>query len=121
MRYRRHESLRYVFKDPIPAHFKIIKVDNTPVNTSEGPGTIMDMSPGGLKLSANFRIPLRSKIQLSIRTTIANIQLQFAADLLWAKENPDSYHYGVGFINDHHEEVVEVLKKFRKSTPEERE
>ncbi|UOQ43814.1 PilZ domain-containing protein [Halobacillus salinarum] len=113
MRYRRQETLRYEFQEPVPAHFKIIKVKHTPLNSSEGPCTIVDLSTGGLKIASPLRIPMRDNLQLLIRTTIANIQLQFAAKVIWTKKLNGSYHYGLGFIDDHHEEIKEVLKKYR--------
>lgn len=116
MRYRRQETLRYTFGDPRPATFKIIKIGNRIVSTSAGNGLVLDISPGGMKLSTEVNIPLNMKVQLYVQTTIAEIPLSFTADVMWSAEVDGEYHYGLSFIEDVGEVVVQALKKYRKKS-----
>lgn len=113
MRYRRHETLRYSFQDPPSARYKIIRVDGKQVNSSTGNGHIIDISPGGMKLATSVQIPLQKQVQLFVQTKIADVDLSFTADVIWTKPFKKDHHYGLDFIGDHHEEVVQALKKLR--------
>ncbi|UOR13394.1 PilZ domain-containing protein [Halobacillus amylolyticus] len=114
MRYKRHETLRYQFKDPIPASFKIIKIDDHHVDTAQGNGHIINMSPGGLRLATNLKLPAKQKIQLFVETTILNHSLHFISDVVWTKALGSAQHYGLTFIDDHHKEIMKILKEYQK-------
>ncbi|KHE70762.1 PilZ domain-containing protein [Halobacillus sp. BBL2006] len=118
MRYRRHETLRYSFEEPNPAIFKIIKVGEKQVNSSSGPAQVVDISPGGMKLFTSVHIPLTSNVQVFVQTSIAHVDLSFTADVVWVKQARKGYHYGLDFIGDHQQEVVQALKKLRKTSTE---
>ncbi|MCA0984100.1 PilZ domain-containing protein [Halobacillus yeomjeoni] len=118
MRYRRKETLRYTFGDPRPANFKITKIDSRTVSTSMGKAEVLDISPGGMKLSTEVNVPLTMKVQLLVQTTIADIPLTFTADVMWSKEVDGFYHYGLQFIEDQGETVIQALKKYRKQESE---
>ncbi|UOQ92549.1 PilZ domain-containing protein [Halobacillus shinanisalinarum] len=114
MRYKRHETLRYKFKDPLPASFKIIKIDDHAVDTTQGHGHIINMSPGGLRLAINLKLPAKQKVQLFVETTILNHSLHFISDVVWTKPVGSTQHYGLIFIDDHHEEIMKILKEYHK-------
>ncbi|MGP4075383.1 PilZ domain-containing protein [Halobacillus sp. K22] len=111
MRYRRNETLRYTFDEPLPAAFKLIKVDKKPVNSSMGSGRVIDISPGGMKLASDVHIPTSKTVHLFVTTSIAGQDLSFTAEVIWSKPARGQYHYGLDFIGDHHEEVIQSLKK----------
>ncbi|RWZ58184.1 PilZ domain-containing protein [Halobacillus fulvus] len=118
MRYRRHETLRYTFETPIPASFKIIKVDGKKTNTSSGKAHILDISPGGLKMATEMKISLEKPIQFFVETTISGINLTITANGIWSKPFGKSHHYGLDFLEDYHEDVVKALKAYKKQRVE---
>lgn len=118
MRYRRHETLRYTFETPPPASFKLIKVGEKHVHSSTGAGQVIDISPGGMKLFTTVHIPSEKKVQLFVHTSIAYVNLSFTADVVWGNQVKDGYHYGLDFIEDHQDKVIQALKNFRKTSSE---
>lgn len=114
MRYRRHEIIRYTFPEPRPATYQIVKVGGKAIHSSVGEGAIIDMSPGGMKLSTTVHISLEQTIQFQIQTTIANVHLSIMANGVWGKKVGKNYHYGLDFLDNYNEEVVQALKAFRK-------
>ncbi|MGP4067245.1 PilZ domain-containing protein [Halobacillus sp. B29] len=111
MRYRRNETLRYTFEEPLSAGFKLIKVDKKSVNSSMGSGSVIDISPGGMRLASGVHIPTSKTVHLFVATSLAGHDLSFTAEVIWMKPAHGQYHYGLDFIGDHQEEVIQALKK----------
>lgn len=118
MRYRRHETLRYSFEQPVEATYKIIKVGGRSIQSSMGEAHILDLSPGGMKISSPFHISLEKKVQFFVETSIAGIDLAITANGIWCKKVRGRYHYGLDFLEDYHEDVVKALKEYRKNQPQ---
>lgn len=116
MRYRRHETLRYTFKEPIEAKYRIEKVGGRSIQSSFGEAHIIDISPGGMKLSTSMNISLDKKVQFFVQTTLAGLHLEMTADGIWCKKVNGEYHYGLDFLEDYDEDVVAALKIFQKTS-----
>ncbi|WP_163529209.1 PilZ domain-containing protein [Halobacillus ihumii] len=114
MRYKRQEILRYDFKEMIPAYFKVVNHNEESAYPSQGSGQIVNISAGGLLLATSFKLPAKRNIQLFLETTILHHTLHFISEIVWTKQVGTTYHYGLRFLDDHHDEVIKVLKEYQK-------
>ncbi|WP_079479311.1 PilZ domain-containing protein [Halobacillus salinus] len=114
MRYRRHETLRYRFDEPVEAKYRIVKVGGRTIQSSLGNAHIIDLSPGGMKLSTDMNISLEKKVQFFVQTTLAGKEIEVTANGVWCKKVHGNYHYGLDFLEDYDQDVVTALKTFRK-------
>ncbi|MCA0971890.1 PilZ domain-containing protein [Halobacillus litoralis] len=115
MRYRRHETLRYQFTEPVEAKYRIVKLGGRSIQSSFGKAHILDLSPGGMRLATSFNIPLDKPVQFFIQTTLAGVELGVTANVIWCKRTNGEYWYGLDFLEDYDQDVVNALKSFRKS------
>lgn len=118
MKYKRETAFRYTFKEPLPAFFKIVMIDNKLVETSEGYAKIIDISPRGLKLNSELDIPNTEerRIKLSIRFSINDEDFLFVGDIVWKKQEGKTINYGIElFVDDSAEiEIIKQLKIYSK-------
>ncbi|KHF41802.1 PilZ domain-containing protein [Halalkalibacter okhensis] len=118
MPYRRNDAFRYVFKHPIDAKFKIIKVADKEVASSEGSLKIVDISQGGLRGNSTLALP-----DPKDATVLLEISLQLNSEILllhgavvWKQALTYSFEYGVEFeLNeDQGTSLLNELKKYAK-------
>lgn len=118
MRYNRKSPLRYVFGVPVEAYFKIIKVDDRDVTSSEGKAEIINISQDGMKIISDLNIPdvTSKKISLSIRFVLNDSELLYNGEIVWKKEKVKKTEYGIHMkLNeDEREQLIEQLKIFTK-------
>lgn len=116
MIFRRQESFRYTFNKPIDCLFKIIKVDDLPINTDFGKGQIIDISPSGLKMMTllNLTTSLK-KIDVEVHFTIDNSPYEVPGVIQWQKKEFSKGQYSYGIKLEINEEtaskIVDGLKK----------
>lgn len=118
MRYNRKAPLRYAFGVPIEAFFKIIKLDDRDVNSSEGKAEIINISQDGMKMMTDLNIPdvTSKKIGLLIRFVMNESELNYRGEIVWKKEKVKKTEYGIHmYLNeDEREELIEQLKIYAK-------
>ncbi|MCT2535251.1 PilZ domain-containing protein [Aquibacillus koreensis] len=114
MRYKREEAFRYSFKEPILALFYIKEIDGKKVKSSEGPASIMNISPEGAKIHSSFNMPMKtsSSTHLSITFELNGNYLTVDGTIVWKKENAKGFDYGIDLdIDDETKNtLVEHLK-----------
>ncbi|WP_163969386.1 PilZ domain-containing protein [Oceanobacillus halotolerans] len=116
MRSKREEAFRYTFGRPLPAFFKITKIDDDLVTTAEGNAEIIDISPSGLKIHSQLTIPDTDQktIEISIRFTLNDEELNYHGIIVW-KDRLN--HYGIDLLTDEEEQqnLIEQLKIYSKN------
>lgn len=116
MIFRRQESFRYTFNTPIDCLFKIIKVDDSPINTDFGKGQIIDISPNGLKMMTLLNLsPSLKKIEVEVHFSINNNPYEVLGVLQWQKKEFSKGQYSYGIKLETNEDtasrIVDGLKK----------
>lgn len=118
MRYKREEYFRYNFGEPIPALFKIEKIDGHSVESSYGEADIRDLSPGGLKIATMLKIHdiKRKDIQISARFKLNDEELTIQGIIVWSKDGVNTVEYGIEFVPDQNvaESLIKQLKVYSK-------
>src|SRR5690625_971394 len=101
-RYKRKETFRYTFEEPIAALFEIIGIDDHTVSSSKGKAKILNISPHGIKLNSPLNIPEtdHKSIQLTISFELNNKQLNVNGEIVWKKPKGISVDYGIDLIID---------------------
>ncbi|MCP3029042.1 PilZ domain-containing protein [Halobacillus sp. A5] len=117
MRYQRQESLRYTFKTPPPTEFTIIQIKDYPVQTSHGSGTILNLSPNGLLLFTKLKMPFNKHVRLLLQTAFFQQTTEWKAEVVWGKQAGAYYHYGLALLDDHHQEIINLLKQHKPQEP----
>ncbi|GGF24557.1 hypothetical protein GCM10010954_24320 [Halobacillus andaensis] len=114
MRYQRQESLRYTFQSPPPTTFTIIQIKGHPVETSNGSGYILNLSPNGMLLSTPLKIPFNQNVRLLLNPAFLHQSFDWKAEIVWGKQAGDTYHYGLTLLDDHQQEIINLLKQYKK-------
>ncbi|RXI96424.1 PilZ domain-containing protein [Anaerobacillus alkaliphilus] len=111
MRYRRQDTFRYRFEEPIACTFKIIRVGEQEFNSKLGSAQIDDISDGGLKLSTSFTLPVTHRnIEIEITFKLNEEEIKLTGNVLWVKNSS----YGVQFTIDDssRKQLIEELKLY---------
>ena len=116
MIFRRQESFRYTFNEPIDCLFKLAKIDDTPLNSEFGKGQIIDISPSGLKMMTTLNLsPSLKKIEIEIQFSIDDSPFQIVGVVQWQKKDflKNGYLYGVKLdsTEDIEASIIRGLKK----------
>lgn len=117
MRYRRQESFRYQFEEPIACTFRILKVENKERVSNIGEAYIYDISEGGVKLTTSLNVTLdNKKIEIEISFRLNEEELFLTGLLVWKKNHINDFSYGVHFTIDEKvkRQLIEELKIFSK-------
>lgn len=116
MFFKRQESFRFSFDEPIPAKVKML-VDGQPIR-KDGveifDASILDISPRGVKVfaEANFKeIPL-----LEVRFVLDSSEITGIGEVVWTKVFGQGMQYGIIFQNQSSLEdlIISELKMRRK-------
>lgn len=115
-RFQRKESFRYEFKEPIPAMFKIVQIDEHKVSSSTGEAKIIDLSPSGMRLNSHLKIyKVDDKtIELFISFQLNDEPIDVKGEILWKKNKGMSMDYGITLITDEsmERELIFQLKQY---------
>lgn len=105
MKYRREDSFRYEFAEPLDGHFKLVKIEDNDVESSEGQLSILDISPGGMKIETTFELPDPKTINifLEIDFTLQENELILRGEVVWKTILSNSYEYGIDFTTPENE------------------
>ncbi|WP_433745037.1 PilZ domain-containing protein [Falsibacillus pallidus] len=119
IRFQREEAFRYVFPQPLDAHFTIIEINGRPVSSSEGAAKLIDLSPSGMKLSTNLHIPVShsQKVKLGIRFEINEHKYTIVSEMVWEEPRAGAYYYGIHFLADEplQQEIINELKLYART------
>lgn len=61
MLFKRDESFRFTFENPVKATFKVLRLNQLNNDLKEGSALIIDLSPNGLRLSSSLDLPINEK------------------------------------------------------------
>ncbi|WP_019153003.1 hypothetical protein [Robertmurraya massiliosenegalensis] len=118
MLYRRDESFRFTFGNPIEATFKILKVNQISGGSKEGRALLMDLSPNGLRISSPLDLPINEKNLLLEISFVLNKQIiSIIAEPKWKKRtSAQSFSYRLVGLDDEEtmKIIVSELKAFSK-------
>ncbi|WP_156288907.1 PilZ domain-containing protein [Oceanobacillus salinisoli] len=116
MRYKRDEPFRYTFGIPIPASFKILKIENKMIDSSKGEAKIIDVSPEGAKLNSELELPSKP-VQITITFKLNGKEFNVIGNVMWKKPVGVTFDYGIQLEidEDHRRELIEHLKLFSKN------
>lgn len=117
MRYRRQESFRYQFEEPIACTFRILKVEDKERVSNIGNAYVYDISEGGVKLTTPLNVSLDNmKIEIEISFRLNEEELLLTGLLVWKKNHKNDFSYGVHFTIDEKlkRQLIEELKIFSK-------
>lgn len=114
LRFKRNESFRFEFGEPVACEFKIVtaKTESNPGN-----GGILDISPKGLKLFISFNLPIEKKLKVQITFTLNESPLTINGFPIWKKKAVSGgFLYGIQLENskDVEKQLIEELKQFAK-------
>lgn len=118
MQFKRNESFRYTFGQPLPALFSIIRFNGREINSSPGEAEIIDISPEGIRLSSELSIPdiSSNEVVLSIEFILNENEFIVDGKIVWQKKWNTSTIYGINLIVEEPQknEIIEQLKIFSK-------
>ncbi|ADC50897.1 protein with PilZ signaling domain [Alkalihalophilus pseudofirmus OF4] len=114
MQYRREESFRYEFSEPLKSTFKIIRISDANVESKEGEMYILDISAGGVKMNTHLELPdpNKAKVEVEVELQLAEKNLDVQGEIVWKKPFGRSYHYGIDFsiTETESQELIKILK-----------
>ncbi|NEU29789.1 PilZ domain-containing protein [bacterium LRH843] len=111
-RYRRQEGFRLSFKQPIPATFTIIKMQEKTLESNKGSFHIIDMSLKGAKVISNLELPTPNT-HIQMECMILKENLNITGELVWKKKTYEGFVYGVAFQFESYSER-DLLRKLKK-------
>ncbi|HHW37056.1 MAG TPA: PilZ domain-containing protein [Bacillales bacterium] len=121
MIFRRQEGFRYSFNKPIDCNFKIIKIDDSEIDTEFGFGQIVDISPNGLKMISSLNLsPTFKKIEIQVHFLIDEQAFITPGIIQWQKKewSLNVYSYGIKLVSSEETaaNIVAGLKKHAEKT-----
>lgn len=99
MGFRRKESFRFVFNEPLEASF-IAYIDGKKINENGYPCEIFDISPRGMKLYTDLDIEANLRqhhIQFEVQFVLNVMNIQAIGDVIWSKHYANGKQYGLFF------------------------
>ena len=119
MKYKRDESYRFTFSQPIPCSFTIVGIGDQTIESKTAKGEIVDLSPGGCRLQSLLDIHLEKEVRVRVSFQLDEGFSEIVADgtLQWKKQKGLShYQYGVEFPRDAglKTNITDELKKYVK-------
>lgn len=86
MLFKRDESFRFTFENPVKATFKVLRLNQLNNDLKEGSALIIDLSPNGLRLSSSLDLPINEKNIVLMISFVLNAQpLSIMAEPIWKK------------------------------------
>lgn len=118
MIFKRDESFRYEFKEPLPLTFSIHEIDNQKSSSSPGIAKLIDISPSGCKIFTPLEIPSNShEINLTLNFTLSSKEFVINGAVLWSKAFGKGFYYGLKTTMTDEEtgELLSELKSYVKN------
>ncbi|GAE32545.1 PilZ domain-containing protein [Halalkalibacter hemicellulosilyticus] len=118
MRYKRDESFRYEFKQPLDGTFTILTEGETSKPASIH---ILDVSPGGIKFTTKLDLPIEEKgYRLKVEMVLSDEQIEIVGTIVWKKPSHGQFVYGFEAEEDEELEkyLIHLLKRYIKTIEE---
>ncbi|WP_432354623.1 PilZ domain-containing protein [Sporosarcina sp. A2] len=101
MHYKRDESFRYHFDEPVPAEFSIYLKNSDRPGTGKGDSKLLDISPGGTRMETAFDIPVkRDEVALRLRFNLFQQPIETNGVIVWKEATATGWIYGIDFDED---------------------
>ena len=118
MNFKRKESFRFVFNEPIEATYEVY-INGNRVNSETYPAKILDISPRGLKLFCGKEMEefLRNDaLQLAIHFVLDVTPIQTLGDIVWNKSLGKGVQCGVVLTTEEEIDklIISEMKQRRK-------
>lgn len=113
MEYRRRESFRHVLVHEVPVTYTC-KAEEKKTN---GQGNILDISPSGLKLFTEEKLPSeKSIVELDLSFKLYTKPIHVNGVVRWKRVFGDGYQYGIDLdlVDAHQEMIISELKLRRR-------
>lgn len=115
MSFRRKESFRFVFNEPLDAVFSIY-VDGEPLNENNYPCKIIDISPRGMKLHTEEKMDLdlkrHNQFEVKFILNISNINA--LGEVIWSRPSITGKPFGIFFLDSEIGELIINELKIRR-------
>lgn len=95
MLYRRKETFRYSFMPYLPILFRISKIGDRVIHSSDGNAQLIDISPSGLKIQTVYEIPIKNSINLEFEPSINENPLILTGQIVWRITTTSHFQYGI--------------------------
>ena len=117
MVYRRNEGFRYAFCDDVAVK-GTVKSENETLHGKVWEGTILDISPQGMKVQTDLQLTSaeRQQVQLEVNFCLDKDTIQAFSEVRWGRELGSQSLYGLYMHNQPAVEgqIVEELKARRR-------
>ena len=115
-RFKRDEPLRYEFAQPLDVNFYISRLRGKDFQSSRGKGTLLNISPGGLRLEATLDLPKDTDVEITFELDIAGHTIKPIGFVVWKEKKYDRFIYGIDFSSDDFkQDIIQALKDFPKT------
>lgn len=119
MIFKRNESFRFQFGEPLDAYF-VLLLDGEPIDMERTRTAckVLDVSPSGMKIicEANLNEYNNQLVQLEIHFVLDVVDIKAIGEIVWQKPFGLRYQYGVNFPEQSglEELIISELKARRK-------
>ena len=118
MIFKRDESFRYEFKEPIPTTFSFQQIDSKEFNSNPGMAKLIDISPNGCKIFTPLEIPSTThEVNLTLNFTLGSKEFVSSGTIIWRKTFGKNFYYGLKTMmtKEEKDELLVQLKELVKN------
>lgn len=92
--FKRQESFRYIFPQPISGFLTIIKNKDHSTESNKGEINIHNISPKGCSFSSHLHFPHNNEFTVTIEVCLNDTPLYLTGSIVWKKNSGKHYLYG---------------------------
>lgn len=116
MQYKRHESFRYTFNEPLIATFKlIVEKDGEFVETKQSDALLINLSPNGARIKTGLDLPVEhGNYLLDLQINLNQTLITMLGKPVWKRKEFGQYVYGLEAIEDDKTKkmIIKELKQY---------
>ncbi|AYC28964.1 PilZ domain-containing protein [Paenisporosarcina cavernae] len=116
MEYKRQESFRHTFHEPVPALYRLVSSDG--IAQEDTACVMMDMSPSGVRVYSKFDIYMvpGMEVPIEVEVVLTNQPIKMSGRVIWKRAHFDGKQYGISIDADEQEQqhIIDELKERRK-------
>ncbi|MGR3763645.1 PilZ domain-containing protein [Rossellomorea sp. NS-SX7] len=116
MQYKRHESFRYTFNEPINATYRlIIEKNGELVETKQSDALLIDLSPNGARMKTALDLPIEHHTYLlDLHFTLNQSVITMLGKPVWKRKDIGQYMYGIEALEDEKTKqvIIKELKQY---------
>ncbi len=118
MKYKREESFRYSFKQPLEVDFKLlIERNGELIGTKNSKASVLDLSPNGLRLMTSLDLPVEHiNYLLEVELELNDRLVVLIGKPVWKRKQFNNFLYGIEAVEDKKtkEVIIQELKQYVK-------